>query len=353
MSDVSSLDVLRDQADAYVFQHIHPHVRFGTASDRYAGWIGQVYPDEAADEVRTQSRSLGGTSYSIGKVPISYAPEYFDHFSVLEIDFTFYHPLHDAGDSTRTFHTLARYAEAAPNTARFLLKAPQRFSARTLRTNTSNGPRYTDNANYLDAEAYVSTFLNPARELLDNRLVGVIFQQEYQRRADSPPPRAFADDLDSFFAEVPTEVPTHLEIRSAHLLQPVYFDWLASRGLGHVFSHWNWLPMIREQWHRAGKRFTERTGTVVCRLLTPRDMPYAEAFKHAHPFDAAVPALSETQQAHDMVLDATALAFQAEQQDTTLHLIANNRAWGNAPELARTIAHRILDERKKRSKKYS
>ncbi|MES3630818.1 MAG: DUF72 domain-containing protein [Longimonas sp.] len=348
MSD-ASLDVLRDQADAYVFHHVHPRVRFGTASDRYAGWIGQVYPEEAASETTSQSRTLGGESYTIDKVPISYAPHYFDHFSVLEIDFTFYHPLHDAGEPTRTFHTLKRYADAAPGSARFLLKAPQRFSARTLRSNTSNGPRYTTNADYLDAEAYVDTFLDPARTLLDNRLAGIIFQQEYQRKRDSPPPHAFAEELDSFFSAVPTEIPTHLEIRSGHLLQPVYFDWLNTRGLGHVFSHWNWLPMIREQWNRCGGRFTQGNSTVVSRLLTPRDMPYAEAFKHAYPFDKPAPALSETRQARDMVLDATALAFQAEQQDTTLYLIANNRAWGNAPDLARTVAHRILDEREKRS----
>lgn len=346
---MSSLQELRAQANAYVFHHIHPRVRFGTASDRYAGWIGQIYPEEAQQDVSSRSKTMGGTSYTIEKVPISYAPEYFDHFSVLEIDFTFYQPLHEGNEPTRTFFTLQKYAEAAPSTARFLLKVPQRFSARTLRRSGANGPRYIANDAYLDADSYTTTFLDPARALLDNRLAGVIFQQEYQRRTDSPPPHAFADQLDGFFTQVDTSVPTHLEIRSAHLLQPPYFDWLATRGLGHVFSHWTWLPMIREQWNRCGQRFTEAQNTVVSRLLTPRDMKYAVAFDHAHPFDAPAPALHDTQQAHDMVLDATALAFQAEAHDATLHLIANNRAWGNAPDLARTIAHRILDEREKRA----
>ena len=62
-----------------------------------------------------------------------------------------------------------------------------------------------------------------------------------------------------------------------------------------------------------------------------------------------MPALSETQQAHDMVLDATALAYRAEAGGALLNVIANNRAWGNAPDLNRAIAHRILDEAEKRA----
>jgi len=50
------------------------------------------------------------------------------------------------------------------------------------------------------------------------------------------------------------------------------------------------------------------------------------------------------------VLDATALAYRAEAQNARLNLIANNRAWGNAPDLARTIAQRILDEEEKRGR---
>mgnify|MGYP007038638275 FL=1 len=97
-----------------------------------------------------------------------------------------------------------------------------------------------------------------------------------------------------------------------------------------------------------GGRLTAANGQVVARLLTPRDMKYAEAYATAHPFEAPVPELSETQQARDMVLDTTALAYRAEAQNALLNAIANNRAWGNAPDLTRTIAHRILDEVEKR-----
>ena len=49
-----------------------------------------------------------------------------------------------------------------------------------------------------------------------------------------------------------------------------------------------------------------------------------------------------------MVLDATALAFRGLDEGYGVYLIANNRAWGNAPLLSQAIANRILDEEDRR-----
>jgi hypothetical protein len=53
-----------------------------------------------------------------------------------------------------------------------------------------------------------------------------------------------------------------------------------------------------------------------------------------------------------MVLDVAALVFQAAEQQVYLSVylsvIANNRAWGNAPSLAQAIATRVLDEVQRR-----
>ena len=118
---------------------------------------------------------------------------------------------------------------------------------------------------------------------------------------------------------------------------------------GFVFSHWTWLPPLRKQWALSGERFTAQDGNVVARLLTPLDVPYAEAYARTYPFDKVVPTVAESDQARRMVLDAVALAFRAEAADATLSVIANNRAWGNAPELAKTIALRILEEEERRA----
>ena len=337
----ASIDDRRTAVDAYDFREVHPHVRFGTASDRYGGWLGQIYlRDQYADRVSTRSRKMGGNSFTERRVPIESVRDYFEHFGVLEIDFTFYRPLLEAdGEPGSNYHVLSNYADHAPPDASFLLKAPQKFFARSLRRDG----QFVDNPNFLDAESYLKTFHEPALDILGDRLDGVIFQQEYQRVADSPRPADNVDQLDDFFGTLPDAPQPHIELRSEHLLRGPYFDWLAERGLGHVFSHWTWLPPLRTQWSMSGERLTASDGQVVTRLLTPRDMKYAEAYATAHPFEEPVPELSETDQARDMVLDVTALAFRAEAHNAVLNVVANNRAWGNAPDLNRAIAHRILD----------
>jgi uncharacterized protein YecE (DUF72 family) len=335
-----SVDDRRAGIDAFRFKQLHPNLKFGTASDRYAGWIGQIYSERWNQEITRRSRQLQGTKYEERRVPIASVREYFDHFSVLEIDFTFYRTLRDAeGEPSNTFFTLEKYARHAPGDASFLLKAPQKFSARKIRHSNS----YEENDSFLAADSYIDQFHQPALELLGDRLTGIIFQQEYQRVGESPSPADNVSELDSFFAAVPSTPQIHVELRSEHLLKPVYFDWLTDRGLGFVFSHWTWLPPIREQWNMCGKRFSAGDDTAVTRLLTPLNTKYAEAYKQAYPFDRSNPELAETPEAQRMIDDTTALAYRAIDQHKTLMVIANNRAYGNSPALARDIGHRILD----------
>lgn len=345
---------LRDRIDRYDFRALDPHLHFGTASDRYAGWIGQIYPPELANHTKSRTRRLGGKKYEERTLPVASVEHYFEHFETLEIDFTFYRPLLEGdGEPSQNLHVLREYADHAPEGARFLLKAPEIFFAPTLRRRVEGKVRYVENEDYLDLDAYLHRFHEPAANMLGDRLAGVIFQQAYRRVQDSPPPAGNVEQLERFFGPIETEIPLHIELRSEHLLQPVYFDWLQERGLGHVFSHWTWLPMIREQWRKSGQRLTERHGHVVTRLLTLRDMKYADAYAKAYPFEKAVPELAETKQAHDMILDVTALAFQAMRQEKQLHIIGNNRAYGNSPDLCRAIAHRITDELVRQSESFS
>lgn len=324
---------------------MHPLLQFGTASDRYAGWIGQIYSDTWTSQIKKRNRNLAGNRYDEKTVPVASAQEYFEHFSVLEIDFTFYRTLRGpAGAPSNNYFVLQQYADAAPDNARFILKAPQQVAARVLRRGGAGAPVYEDNPDFLNYTIFEEGFLAPAREILGDRLRGVIFEQEYQRKNTGPAPEQNIAELDGFFASVQNCVPIHLELRSPHFLVPPYFDWLESRGLGHVFSHWTWLPSIRDQWKLAGERFTAKDNQVICRLLTPLKMPYAKAYGYAHPFDRPVAELCETDQARQMVLDTTALSIQSLKHDKAAMIISNNRAWGNAPSLAQKVARRILDE---------
>lgn len=340
----------RARIDAFELRHVHPNLRLGTASDRYAGWIGQIYPAYYQRTIKTRSRRLEGRTFEERTLPVSSVRDYFAHFDVLELDFTFYRPLREAdGRPTASLFTLQQYALHAPPDAQFLLKAPQQFFAATLRRSRNGTVTYEPNPHYLNAEACRQQFLEPAREVLGTRLLGVIFEQEYRRVDDSPDPAANVAALDAFFDRLGSDVQAHLELRSPHLLTPVYFDWLARRGLGFVFSHWTWLPSLRRQWRLCGERFTAADRNAIVRLLTPLEMTYAEAYTRAYPFDRPVPELAETRQAREMVLDVTALVFRAAMEGVIVNVIANNRAWGNAPDLARTIARRVLEEVRRRN----
>lgn len=319
-----------------------PGVRFGTASDRYAGWIGQVYPDHWSSRVQSRTKTVGSAKYEERTVPVESVRDYFDHFDVLELDFTFYRPLLEPdGTLGPNGFVLRKYAEHAPDNARFLLKAPQAYFARHLRR---GGSAYEENASFLDTASCRERFVEPARTILGDRLAGFVFEQEYQPKKTGPGVPENVAELDGFFSALDSAVPCHLELRSPYLLEPPYFDWLADRGLGFVFSHWTWLPSLRDQWRRAGERFTSAGGEAVVRLLTPLRMTYADAFATAFPFDRPVPSLADTPQARSMVLDAAALGLQGAVQGATVNIIANNRAWGNAPLLAQAIAIRLLDE---------
>lgn len=339
-----------DPIARYDFRHVHPSIEFGTASDRYAGWIGQIYSEQWKDQVSSRKRTLGGRKYEERQLPVASVAEFFEHFHVLELDFTFYRVLVEPdGDAGGNFFALRTYAEEAPQGARFLLKAPQQVTARKLRRSSNGKPAWEENDDYLNRDMYLKGFLEPARELLGDRLKGIVFEQEYQRRNESPHEEEFVGALSDFFADIESEasdapVPTHLEIRSPHLLTERYFDWLEEAKLGHVFSHWTWLPPIREQWDMCGGRLTSADNHVVARLLTPLRKKYADAYELAHPFDKPVEEIFDTQQAKEMVLDTTALAMQALKHDFAATIILNNRAWGNAPAMGQVIARRVQEE---------
>ena len=328
----------------YDLRRVHPALRFGTASDRYAGWMDKVYPrDVWGDRVTSRSKRVGGGSVEERMIPVESVEDYFLHFGVLELDFPFYRPLLEPdGKPSTNLHTLIRYAEAAPANARFLLKAPQLFTARTLPRKSGGRLQFEENADYLDSAAFTARFVEPAKKALGPRLAGVIVEQEYARVRESPPPEAFLNSLDRFFGDVPDDVAYHLEVRSAHLLMPAYFDLLRARGLGFCFAHWTWLPPITDQWRMAGGLIAAH-GESVVRLMNPREMKHDDAVRLAAPFDAPVPALSETPEARRMVDEAVALARHAVRDGVTLNVVSSNRAWGCAPDLARAIATRFLD----------
>ena len=321
--------------EAYRFRGLHPPVPLGTASDRYSGWLGQIYtPERYRGRIARRVRRLGGRSFVEAVLPVESVREYFEHFEVLEIDFTFYRPLLDPeGRPTSSLHALREYARNMKPEDRLILKAPREFFARRI----PRDGRMEVNPSYLDAGGFGRRFYDPVRAVLGDRLGGIVFEQEYQRAAGRTPPAELACELDRFFRALPGDTIYHVELRTpAYLARPV-LDALETRGVGLVFSHWTWLPPLREQFRRAGRRFTNRGGRCLIRLMTPREIRYEDAYARAYPFDRLV----EGMMSPDMIGDVVEIVREAAARGIHADVVVNNRAGGNAPEIARLIGRAL------------
>jgi hypothetical protein len=79
------------------------------ASARYAGWIGQIYSEGLYEKGITRRRhKVGDKALNEETLPVESVGEYFEHFPLLEIDYTFhYRPLLESkGSPTPNFHVL-------------------------------------------------------------------------------------------------------------------------------------------------------------------------------------------------------------------------------------------------------
>jgi uncharacterized protein YecE (DUF72 family) len=315
----------------FLFRDLHPQVAVGTASDRYAGWIGQVYTRERWEgRITRRTHEVGGKRFVEQVLPVESVEEYFEHFGALELDSTFYRPLLDEQlHPTATFHLLRAYAAHLREGDRLILKAPLAVVAPRLR----RGAGFVANPDYLDADFFTHRFYAPAARLLKEHLAGILFVQEYRRAAERDAPEDEAADLERFFRRVPPDTRYHLELRTeAYLAHPV-FDVLQRLGVGQAFSHWTWLPHLAEQFERAGRRFFNAGGEVLVRLMTPHGVRYEDAFARAHPFDRLVEGMLSPR----MLTEAAQILRAAVDAGLHATAIVNNRSGGNAPLVAEAL----------------
>ena len=317
-------------SDFYFFRHIHPNVRLGTASDRYAGWIGQIYT-EGKYEISTRSHKIGNKSFKEELLPIESVAEYFEHFSVLEIDFTFYRPLlNNKLEPTSNYNILQSYNKYLRERDYITLKVPQVIFARNL----WQSGKQVENKNYLNAEMFINQFYDPAIAILGENIAGFVFEQGYHRKAERIPPKQYVEDLDNFFEALPKDKRYHIETRTDYYHTHQYFDMLYNRGIGHVLSHWTWLPPLWKQFTKARKSFYNFGKQSIIRLLTPLRMNYNESFIKTFPFNKAVNDIMNP----EMVNETVEIIKAGIKNGVTTNVILNNRVNGNAPTLAREIS---------------
>ncbi len=325
-----------EQTERFFFRDLHPMASFGTASDRYKGWMGQIYPAEYfSDKISSRSKRIKGRTFKEEVLPVESLEAFFRHFSVLEIDYTFYGPLLDkALNTSKIFRVLQTYRRYLNEKDALILKVPQVVFARRL----WRGGRFVKNPEYLDEGLFRRRFYEPAVALLGQHLRGFIFEQEYQPKNERPDPRAFVEELNAFLTKIPRDRRYHIEVRTESLLSPAYFEVLEKQGVGQVFSHWTWLPPLRRQFERGGRRFRNAGGMGIVRLMTPPRMRYEDAYAKAYPFDRLVEGMMDSR----MIEETVDIMCAAIEQGYHVNVISNNRAGGNAPLIARKVAERFL-----------
>jgi len=325
-------------AKGFLFRE-HPRgFLIGAASDRYAGWIGQIYSEGRYEKgITRRSHKVGEKTFNEEVLPVESVTEYFEHFPLLEIDYTFYRLLLEPNSSpTQNFHVLRSYRQHMKDQDLVLLKVPQIVIARKLR----RGAGFVGNENYLNADVFTKQFYKPAVEILGSCLNGFIFEQEYHVKNDRVPTSKLAQDLDEFFTKISRDKRYHIELRTeAYLTDPV-FEVLKKHGVGLVFSHWTWLPPLRKQFAKVRAEFFNSGKQVVIRLITPLRMSYEESYAKAFPFDKMVSGMLDP----EMIEDTAGIVNEATKDKIQVNLIINNRAGGNAPLIAQKVADRLHSE---------
>jgi len=319
----------------YRFRELHPNISIGMASDRYAGWIGQVYSGERYEkEIKRRTHKIGDKSFTEEVLPVESVEEYFEHFPVLEIDFTFYRLLLDkSGKPTPNYFTLKEYQQHLKKDDQLILKVPQLIFARRIR----QGGKFIENEAYLNPGIFTNQFYKPAVELLGSHMRGFIFEQEYQPKKDRVEAEEMANSLDAFFKAIPKDKRYHVELRTeAYLADPV-FDALEKHKVGLIYSHWTWLPPLSKQFSKTNGRFFNSGGDCIIRLMTPLRMSYEDSYAKAFPFDKMVDGMMNP----EMIDDTIQIIMEGIKRGKKMNLIINNRAGGNAPMIAQQIAKRL------------
>jgi uncharacterized protein YecE (DUF72 family) len=324
--------------EKFEFRNLYRNVSIGTASDRYAGWIGQIYSEKRyIGKITRRSKKLGNNNFIEEVLPVESVMEYFQHFSVLELDFTFYQLLLDKNNRpTQSYRVLETYKKYLCDGDKVIIKVPQAvFAIKVWR-----GGKFAVNPDYLNSDIFTHQFYEPSIDILGNSIKGFILEQEYQTKRNRPPIKEFNESLDRFLSSIPEDDRYHIEIRTESLLSNSYFSILQEHGIGQVISHWTWLPTVLKQFDKSGRRFFNSGNQSIVRLLTPLGMRYEDTYTMAHPFNKFIDGMISQQ----MIDETVDLMLDAIDKGVNINVLINNRAGGNAPIIAQIISERFLEK---------
>lgn len=293
------------------------HLRLGTSSWNYPGWVGTVWDQEYAEAKLSRS---GLAAYA--RHPL---------LRTVSVDRGFYRPLDSA--------QFREYALQTGDDFRFVVKAPSVICDAQIRDEEGRGMKL--NPNFLDATQVERLFVEPALSGLGPRLGALVFQLSplptlYLARIPELIDRlhALLSEIRGLRAAAPDGV-VAVEVRDRQWLTPQFVDALRDTKATYCMGLHAKMPRIDEQLPILRKLWP---GPLVCRWnLNPLHGAYGyeDARKQYEPFDKLVDPDLETRTALAKVIAGTAKAGQ------NVYVTLSNKAEGSAPlsvfELARAV----------------
>jgi uncharacterized protein YecE (DUF72 family) len=285
-------------------RRIPPSVRMGTSSWSFPGWTEHVWK---RDYPASMLADQGLTAYAA-------------------------HPLFNTVSLDRTYYRVpdpslyARYRDQVPPDFRFVVKAPQVSTARRTRDG--------DNPHRLDPDWVRSTFLDPLRTALGDRLGVVLVQFPPERQ---PVPDGFWDRLARFLTAL-SDVPVAVEVRTPAWLDGPLHAVLSDTGASPCLTVHPAMPDLRTQWKalRAGDApLLMVRWNLGGQHTTTADTDYEQAKSAYAPFDRVV---DPDEGLRAGIARAVAWAIERERP---VWITANNKAEGCAPGTLEGIARRL------------
>ena len=297
-----------------VSQQLPASIYLGTSSWSFPGWRGLVY---AADAPKTKLARHGLAAYA--RHPLLRA---------VGVDRTYYAPIAVAD--------FADYAEAVPETFRFLVKAHELCTLPFFHASGRYAQRVGErNERFLEPGYATDQVVAPCVEGLGAKAGPILFQFPPQPLQAISGPELFAQRLHAFLDRLPRGPLYAVELRNAELFTAAYRAALADAGAVHCFNVHPSMPLIHEQLRLAGSA----TGAaLVVRWMLHPTQRYAAARDRYEPFDRLVD--EDPDSRHTIA----AMCLQAAATGRPAIVIANNKAEGSSPLTVGKLAERIVQE---------
>ena len=280
------------------------HVRLGTSSWTFPGWVGIVYPE------KTHERELLDRGLELyTRYPL---------FRTVGIDRSYYRPLSQA--------ELEQYRAQLPPGFRCVVKVWSEITSAVHRQTRE------PNRHFLDASLFSSEVLEPLERNFRDRLGPLLFEFTPLRRGELPDPLDFAKRIAGFFEKLPKGFEYAVELRNRELFTSAYLDVLQAHGVAHVLNFWERMPTLGEQLAVPG---VLTAPFAVARLLIPPGQRYADRRAELEPFDRIV----EPQLV--MRDDVVRLSEACAALGKVLFVVVNNKAEGSSPLSVRALAERL------------